>query len=56
MNALSESINLHLKAICQLCPVQIANKDELHEHLISDKAAGHDFSADPKLLTKLIVI
>lgn len=29
--------------------------DELHEHLISDKAAGHDLSAEPELLTELII-
>ena len=29
--------------------------DELHEHLISDKAAGHDLSEEPELLTELII-
>ena len=29
--------------------------DELHEHLIRDKAAGHDLSAEPELLTELII-
>ena len=29
--------------------------DELHDHLIADKAAGHDLSAEPELLTELII-
>lgn len=29
--------------------------DELHEHLISDKSAGHNLAAEPELLTELII-